>query len=235
MVRVDPAVVTRTRGWAVRLRYQAGCRSSPPNEATSTTRSSSTIGAASMVERCWPDLRPVVTSSTTGRPTIVPRSRPLEALKIARWMRVDTLWNVSLALMRVVLLLELLEIVEQEAPGVAVAAGKSRTASCVPHCPDRRSPAGGCGCGGTGGRVAAAANGCGRLGHPRRSPSPSGRLAEGVTKAKAGCWTRWRAFAQVRQGSNIKLLSVPLVVHRNDDQSSEVLVCGYGCFVRAPM
>jgi len=27
------------------------------------------------------------------------------------------------------------EIVEQEAPGVAVAASTSRTASCVPHCP----------------------------------------------------------------------------------------------------
>jgi hypothetical protein len=31
------------------------------------------------------------------------------------------------------------------------------------------------------------------------------------TKAKAGCWTRWRAFAQVRRGSNIQLLPFPLV------------------------
>jgi hypothetical protein len=30
-----------------------------------------------------------------------------------------------------------------------------------------------------------------------------------VTKEKAGCWTRRRAFAQVRRGSNIQLLSVP--------------------------
>src|SRR5215218_6259622 len=32
-----------------------------------------------------------------------------------------------------------------------------------------------------------------------------------LPKAKAGCWTRWRAFAQVRQGSNIQLLPFPLV------------------------
>jgi hypothetical protein len=32
-----------------------------------------------------------------------------------------------------------------------------------------------------------------------------------VAKTKAGCWTRWRAFAQVRQGSNIQLLPFPLV------------------------
>src|SRR3712207_8319057 len=66
MVRVEPAVVARTSGLARRLRYHAGCRSSPPNEATSTRRSPSTIGAASIVERSLPDLRPVVTSSTTG-------------------------------------------------------------------------------------------------------------------------------------------------------------------------
>jgi hypothetical protein len=32
-----------------------------------------------------------------------------------------------------------------------------------------------------------------------------------ITKEKAGCWTRRRAFAQVRQGSNIQLLPYPLV------------------------
>jgi hypothetical protein len=37
------------------------------------------------------------------------------------------------------------------------------------------------------------------------------RLIVALTKAKAGCWTRWRAFAQVRQGSNIQLLPFPLV------------------------
>jgi hypothetical protein len=35
----------------------------------------------------------------------------------------------------------------------------------------------------------------------------------GVTKEKAGCWTRRRAFAQVRQGPNIQLLPYPLVLH----------------------
>jgi hypothetical protein len=35
--------------------------------------------------------------------------------------------------------------------------------------------------------------------------------AGGVTKEKPGCWTRRRAFAQVRQGSNIQLLSYSLV------------------------
>jgi hypothetical protein len=37
----------------------------------------------------------------------------------------------------------------------------------------------------------------------------SGRSA--VTKQKAGCWTRRRAFAQVRKGPNIQLLPYPLV------------------------
>src|SRR5215217_3175089 len=32
------------------------------------------------------------------------------------------------------------------------------------------------------------------------------------TKAKAGCWTGWSAFAQVRQGSNIQLLPFLLVI-----------------------
>jgi hypothetical protein len=34
---------------------------------------------------------------------------------------------------------------------------------------------------------------------------------ETFTREKAGCWTRQRAFAQVRQGQNIQLLPYPLV------------------------
>jgi hypothetical protein len=46
------------------------------------------------------------------------------------------------------------------------------------------------------------------------SPEAYRRFAEEnyeLTKPKAGCWTRWSAFAQVRQGSNIQLLPFPLV------------------------
>src|SRR5215204_2118570 len=101
MGRVEPAIVTLTSGLAWRLRYQAGCRSSPLYEATSTTRSSSAIDAASIVERSLPDLRPVVTSSTTGIPKALLKIRPFETLKSARWMRVATLYNASLDLMRI--------------------------------------------------------------------------------------------------------------------------------------
>src|SRR5215216_3510649 len=38
------------------------------------------------------------------------------------------------------------------------------------------------------------------------------RCDDEIPKAKAGCWTRWRAFAQVRQGPNIQLLPFPLVI-----------------------
>jgi hypothetical protein len=64
------------------LRYHAGCRSSPPNEATSTKRSLSTIGTASIVERSLPDLRPMATSSTRGIPKALPKIRPFETLKL---------------------------------------------------------------------------------------------------------------------------------------------------------
>src|SRR5829696_6960338 len=101
MGRVEPAIVTLTSGLACRLRYHAGCRSSPPNEATSTTRSPSAIGTASIVERSLPDLCPVVTSSTTGIPKALPKIRPFETLKSARWMPVATLYNTSLDLIRI--------------------------------------------------------------------------------------------------------------------------------------
>src|SRR5215210_6457313 len=80
----EPAIVTRTSGLDRRFRYHAGCRSSPPNEATSTKRSPSTIGAERIVERSLPDLRPIVTSSMMGIPKALPKRRPLERLKIAR-------------------------------------------------------------------------------------------------------------------------------------------------------
>src|SRR5215216_4373157 len=101
MGQVEPAIVTLTSGLACRLRYHAGCRSSPPYEATSTTQSPSAIDAASIVERSLPDLRPVVTSSTTGIPKALLKIRPFETLKSARWMRVATLYNASLDLMRI--------------------------------------------------------------------------------------------------------------------------------------
>src|SRR5215212_10166392 len=100
MERVEPAIVTFTSGLVLRLRYHAGCRSSPPKEATSTRRSPSEIGTASIVERFLPDLRPVVTSSATAIPKALPKIRPFEALKIARWIPVPTLKNASLAFRR---------------------------------------------------------------------------------------------------------------------------------------
>src|SRR5215208_7620620 len=104
MARVEPAIVARTTGLARRLRYHAGCRSSPPKEATSTRWSASTIGTASIGERSLPDLRPFVTSSTTGIPKALPKIRPFEALKTARWMAVIALYNASLGSPRVGLL-----------------------------------------------------------------------------------------------------------------------------------
>ena len=44
-------------------------------------------------------------------------------------------------------------------------------------------------------------------------------LLERVTKEKAGCWTRRRAFAQVSQGSNIQLLPYPLVSGLRSDSN----------------
>ena len=47
-----------------------------------------------------------------------------------------------------------------------------------------------------------------------RGALTSGALSSGhglPTKEKPGCWTRRRAFGQVRQGSNIQLLPYPLV------------------------
>ena len=74
--RVVPPMVTSTSGLACRFRNQAGWRSSPPYEATTTSRSPSRTGEVSMVERAWPDLRPVVVSIRTGMPPMLPRSRP---------------------------------------------------------------------------------------------------------------------------------------------------------------
>jgi hypothetical protein len=48
-------------------------------------------------------------------------------------------------------------------------------------------------------------------------PGPVRTRVPAITKAKAGCWTRWRAFAQVRQGSNIQLLPFPLVAVYGSD------------------
>jgi hypothetical protein len=74
--RRRPAMVNSMSGSAIRLRYQSGSRSSPPLEATSTTRSPSTTGAVSMVERGRPDLRPTVCDSTTGIPKAGPSTWP---------------------------------------------------------------------------------------------------------------------------------------------------------------
>src|SRR5215212_192286 len=46
-----------------------------------------------------------------------------------------------------------------------------------------------------------------------------------LPKAKAGCWTGWSAFAQVRQGSNIQLLPFLLVMER-DANSLEAIIVG---------
>jgi hypothetical protein len=52
------------------------------------------------------------------------------------------------------------------------------------------------------------------------------RVACELPKEKAGCWTRRRAFAQVRWGSNIQLLPYPLVLYA---YGRWVLVVQTGC------
>jgi hypothetical protein len=58
-----------------RLSHQAGCRGEPPLDATITNRSPSRWYINGLVQG-RPDLRPVVVSSRTGAPNIVPPSRP---------------------------------------------------------------------------------------------------------------------------------------------------------------
>ena len=82
-----PSIVSSTSGVATRLRYQSGWRSSPPLDATSTTRSSSTIGAVSIVARGRPLVRPVVCSSTVCMPPKLRPSRPPERASSVRWLR----------------------------------------------------------------------------------------------------------------------------------------------------
>jgi hypothetical protein len=65
-------------------------------------------------------------------------------------------------------------------------------------------------------RPAAVGFGCGylvQLATRRRPQTFPGRLWL-LTKEKPGCWTRRRAFTQVRRGSNIQLLSYSLVTHK---------------------
>src|SRR5437588_670405 len=80
-------MVSCTSGLEQRFRYQDGWRSSPPYEATSTTRSSSCTGDVSIVVRRWPLLRPTVSSITTGMPKPRLPSRPPLSRNTVRWTR----------------------------------------------------------------------------------------------------------------------------------------------------
>src|SRR6476646_908337 len=71
-----PTTRTWTVGFARRLRYQAGCWSSPPREATTTYAGPSRSGAVSITLRGCPLLRPVVVSSSAGIPPKLAPTRP---------------------------------------------------------------------------------------------------------------------------------------------------------------
>jgi hypothetical protein len=58
-------------------------------------------------------------------------------------------------------------------------------------------------------------HGVGRL-IVRPKPLVRTRRMRAHTKEKPGFWTRWRAFAQVKLGSNIQLLPHPLVTERHE-------------------
>jgi transposase len=58
---------------------------------------------------------------------------------------------------------------------------------------------------------------------PERLPKLSGAQLQRlytlvVTKEKSGFWTRWRAFKQVRDGSNIQLLSFSSTFGKRRDE-----------------
>ena len=80
-------------GWATRFRYHAGCRSAPPLDATSTTRSGSTIGAERITVRGSPLRRPVMCTSTVVMPARRHPRRP-------RVTRITQRWNPESALIR---------------------------------------------------------------------------------------------------------------------------------------
>src|SRR4029453_1740784 len=78
-------MVSSTDGFATRLRYHSGSRSSPPFDATSTIRSPSTTGADSTTVRRRPLPRPAPRSTTIGIPTIPAPKRHRLTLRSAAW------------------------------------------------------------------------------------------------------------------------------------------------------
>src|SRR5882757_5160562 len=66
---------SRTSGWAIKLKYQAGCFGAPPAEATARYLPSCSIRMTG-VFRILPLAAPVMVRMTTGRPSRVPPSRP---------------------------------------------------------------------------------------------------------------------------------------------------------------
>src|SRR5665647_1286875 len=79
-----PASATLTSASASMLRNHAGWWSSPPREATTTSASPICSGDVSIVDRGWPDLRPVVVSSSAGVLPKLHPSRPKETAMSAR-------------------------------------------------------------------------------------------------------------------------------------------------------